>query len=108
VRLATSIFPGRLVSFPVKYLRMPLVVAKSPCGALQPLLDNMADRMPAWRGRLLCLSRRLMLIKTTLSTVPIHTSIHLSLPPWLLSHPVFRLKLNAFFYECHDQVSHIK
>jgi hypothetical protein len=25
-----------------------------------------------------------------------------------LSHPVFRLKLNAFLYVCQDEVSHIK
>jgi hypothetical protein len=29
-------------------------------------------------------------------------------PRACLSHPVFRSKLNAFFYVCQDQVSHIK
>jgi hypothetical protein len=59
-------------------------MAKLPRGVLQPLLDSMADRLPAWKGRLLRRSRRLTLIKTTLSTVPIYTSISLGLLPWLL------------------------
>jgi hypothetical protein len=31
-----------------------------------------------------------------------------SYPEWLLSHPVFRPKLNAFLYVCQDQVSQLK
>jgi hypothetical protein len=27
---------------------------------------------------------------------------------WVLSHPVFRPKMNAFLYVCQDLVSHIK
>jgi hypothetical protein len=63
---------------------MSLAMAKLPRGVLQPLLDSMADRLPAWKGRLLRRSRRLTLIKTTLSTVPIYMSISLGLRPWLL------------------------
>jgi hypothetical protein len=102
VRLATSIFPGRLVSFPVKYLAMPLAVAKLPRGALQPLLDNMAYCLPTWRGRLLRRSGRLMLIKTTLSVVPIHTSISLDLPPWLLR--AMRKLMTTFLWTGTDVV----
>jgi hypothetical protein len=29
-------------------------------------------------------------------------------PEPIVSHPVFRSKLNAFLYVCQDQVSHIK
>jgi hypothetical protein len=79
VCLATSIFPGQLVNFPVKYLGMPLAVAKLPRAVLQPLHDSMADHLPTWKGRLLCRSGRLTLIKTTLSAMPIYTSIRLGL-----------------------------
>jgi hypothetical protein len=84
VCLATSIFPGQLVNFPVKYPGMPLAVSKLSRAALQPLLDSMTDCFPTWKGRLLHSSGRLTLIKTTLITVLIYTSISLGLPPWFL------------------------
>jgi hypothetical protein len=36
------------------------------------------------------------------------TSVHEAECCCCLSHPVLRSKLNAFFYVCHDQFSHIK
>jgi hypothetical protein len=53
-------------------------------GAIQPIMDSMADRLPAWKGRLLHCSGRLTLIKMTIFAVLIYTSISLGLPPWLL------------------------
>jgi hypothetical protein len=46
VNMATSIFPGQLVEFPIKYFGIPLVVTKLPRSVLQPLLDRIADHLP--------------------------------------------------------------
>jgi hypothetical protein len=48
-----ALFPCSVVDFPIKYLGIPLAVAKLPKSALQPLLDQAVDRLPAWKGRLL-------------------------------------------------------
>jgi hypothetical protein len=50
---AVQVFPCQAVDFPIRYLGMPLSVTKLPKSTLQPLLDNMADRLSAWRGKLM-------------------------------------------------------
>jgi hypothetical protein len=42
------------------------------------------DRLLVWKGQLMNQSGSLTLIKTTLSAVPIYTSIGESLSPWML------------------------
>jgi hypothetical protein len=59
---------------------MPLSVSKLPKSALQPLLDDMADRLPVWRGKLMHMSGRLTLIKMTSAVIPIYTVISFHLP----------------------------
>jgi hypothetical protein len=51
---------------------------------LQPLVDRLADRLPAWKGRLLHRSGWLTLIKTTLCVGPIYTMISIGLPGLLI------------------------
>jgi hypothetical protein len=75
-------FPCQLMSFPIKYLGIPLSVTKLPKSALQPSMDKAVDKLPTWRGRLMHRSGCLMLIKTTLSSIPVYTSISVALPPW--------------------------
>jgi hypothetical protein len=78
--MATNIFPCQLGDFPFKYLSTPLSVTKLPRSALQLLVDHVVDRLPVWKGRLLHHSGRLILIKTMLTAIPIHTSISVKLP----------------------------
>jgi hypothetical protein len=63
---------------------MPLSVTKLPKFALQPLVDQVDDKLSAWKGRLTHRSGRLTLIKTTLCVMLIYTSISIRLPGWLL------------------------
>jgi hypothetical protein len=84
ITLLVQEFPCQLTSFPIKYLGIPLSVSKLPKSALQPLVDQVVDKLPAWHGRLMHRSGQLTLIKTTLSAVPVYTSISLGLPQWLL------------------------
>jgi hypothetical protein len=75
-----QVFPCQAASFPIRYLGMPLSVSKLPKSALQPLLDDMADRLPVWRGKLMHMSGRLTLIKMMLAVIPIYTVISFHLP----------------------------
>jgi hypothetical protein len=83
IAISLQDFPCQLATFPIKYLGMPLSVSKLPKTALQPLVDRVADKLPAWHGCLMHRSGRLTLIKTTLSAIPVYTSISLCLPQWL-------------------------
>jgi hypothetical protein len=63
-------FPYQVVQFPLKYLGLPLV-------------DKAADRLPIWKGSMMNHSDRFALIKSTLSAIPLYTSIGLGLPGWV-------------------------
>jgi hypothetical protein len=50
---------------------------------LQPMVDVVADRLPTWKGQLMSWSGQTVLIKVTLSAIPIHTSITIKVSPWI-------------------------
>jgi hypothetical protein len=82
VQLACDLFLCLIVEFPIKYLVIPLSASKLLRSTLHPLVDQMVDRLPTWKGRLM--HRRLSWIKTTLVAIPIYTAINHELPAWLL------------------------
>jgi hypothetical protein len=73
-----------MMEFPLKYLGIPLSVHKLSKASLQPLSDCVADKLQTWKGNLMHRSGRLALIKSTLSAIPIYTSIGVDLPPWVI------------------------
>jgi hypothetical protein len=77
-------------------------VTKLPKSALQLLLDKVADKLPIWKGRLMHRSGRLALIKTTMTVVPVYTSISIGLPSWLLKQ--FQKLMRAFLWTGTDMV----
>jgi hypothetical protein len=81
IQLATSY---QLTDFPLKYLEIPLSVCKLDKVTLQPLVDRMEYMLPVLKGRLMHHNCRLVLIKTTLATIPVHMSIRIGLLPWLI------------------------
>jgi hypothetical protein len=94
--------PVKSRNSPIKYLSLPLSISKLPRAALQPLADKVGDRLPTWRGNLMYHSERLVLIKMTLSSVPVYTSISIELPPWLIKALTKIMK--AFLWSGADQV----
>jgi len=62
-------------SFPLKCLGVPLDHSKLTRADLQPLVDKFFKRIASWRGKLLSLVARALLIKTCLASIPIY---HLS------------------------------
>jgi hypothetical protein len=62
VALAHDLFPYPIKDFPMVYLGIPLSTGKMPKSVFQPLVDKMADKLPAWKGRLMHRSGCLALI----------------------------------------------
>jgi hypothetical protein len=60
-----------------------LSVHKLKKNDLQPLVDDVADRVPTWKARLMSIAGRTTLTKVTLSAIPIHVSIVVSVSPWI-------------------------
>jgi hypothetical protein len=68
-------------SLPCTYLGIPLSPGRLPRAAMQPLVDKVANQIPAWKGRLLNRSGRLVLVQSTLCAIPVHISMALKAAP---------------------------
>jgi hypothetical protein len=86
-----DLFPCQLAQFPCKYLGVPLSIYQLKKGDLQPMLDSVAARLPPWRGHLMSKAGRVTLTKTTLSAIPMHTSIVVKIAPDIL-HDIDRIR----------------
>jgi hypothetical protein len=82
LELAALYFPCSMVEFPLRYLGIPLSIMSLPRAVWHHLIDDMADRLPGWKGNLMHKSDHLTLIKSTLAMVPVHAAISLELPAW--------------------------
>jgi hypothetical protein len=65
------------------YLGVPLSVFKLTRSDLQPLVDSVADRLPAWRSRFMNKAGRTVLTKVTLSAIPVHIAIAVAASPYV-------------------------
>lgn len=63
-------FQCQTLSFPCKYLGLPLHFKQPRRVDIQPLLDKMANRLPAWKGKFLNKAGRLKLLNSVLSSLP--------------------------------------
>ena len=77
-------FPGKVSSFPGKYLGLPLHTRQLRRVDVQPLLDKIGNRLSGWKGKMLSSAGRETLVKSVLTSQPIY---HLTVFPtqkWLI------------------------
>jgi hypothetical protein len=70
--------------FPSRYLGIPLSIFRLKKGEEQALIDAIAARIPLWKGNLVNIVGRAMLVKCTLSAIPVHMAIALCLSSWAI------------------------
>ena len=46
------------------------------------MIDKVSDRLPSWKSKLLSKAGRAVLVKSTLSAIPVHTAMVVDLSPW--------------------------
>ncbi|WVZ69147.1 LOW QUALITY PROTEIN: hypothetical protein U9M48_017983 [Paspalum notatum var. saurae] len=95
-----SILGCQLTQFPCPYLGVPLSTRKLSRSLEQELVDKVARRIPRWKGKLLSVAGRLVLIKSTLSAIPVHISIATCLFGWAI-RAIDRLR-RAFLWSGSD------
>ena len=64
-----------------------------PKSQYRPLIDKIGAKLPAWQGKLLNRSGRLVLVKSTLSALPIYLMMSDKLPSWVI-HEIDSLRRN--------------
>jgi hypothetical protein len=79
-----NIFSCPIGSFPLKYLGVTLHFDKLSREELQPLVDKLLHRIAGWRGKLLSLAARALLIKTCLTSIPIYLISFIKFPKWAI------------------------
>jgi hypothetical protein len=68
----------------LKCLGVPLHFDKLSREELQPLVDKILKRIAGWRGKLLSLAARALLVKTCLSSIPVYLLSFLKFPKWAI------------------------
>jgi mannosylglycoprotein endo-beta-mannosidase len=63
-------FPCKVQCFPCNYLGLPLHFRQLHRVEIQPITDNMAHRLPNWKGRFLNKAGRLKLLNSVMSSIP--------------------------------------
>lgn len=71
-------------TFPCRYISLPLFLRKLIAAQLHDLVNQVATKLPSWRGATLPKSSRLILVKSVLSAIPIHAMLALDLPPKMI------------------------
>jgi len=87
------VLPCQVLEFPIKYLGVPLSTMALPKSQYRPLIDKIGAKLPAWQGKLLNRSGRLVLVKSTLSALPIYLMMLDKLPSWVI-HEIDSLRRN--------------
>ncbi|WVZ53275.1 LOW QUALITY PROTEIN: hypothetical protein U9M48_004243 [Paspalum notatum var. saurae] len=77
-------FSCQVAPFPCCYLGIPLSYKKLTRASEQGLVDKVAQRIPKWKDSLLNLAGRTVLVKSTLSAIPVHVSIAIGLSGWAI------------------------
>jgi len=96
-------FPAKLSPLPITYLGIPLAVGHLKKSTLQPLVDKVAGCLPAWKAKFLSKAGRCVLVKTTLSAIPVHTALAITISPWVIQC-IDKLR-RAFLWAGTDTVS---
>jgi hypothetical protein len=78
------IFSCPVGSFPLKYLGVALHYDDLSRDDIQPLIDKLLKRIASWRGQLLSLAARAMLIKTCLASIPVYLLYFIKFPKWAI------------------------
>jgi hypothetical protein len=78
------LFPGRISTFPGKYLGLPLHSRKLQRIEVQPLIDKIGARLASWKGKLISKAGRETLVKTVLSSQPIYHLTVFSPQKWVI------------------------
>jgi hypothetical protein len=82
-RLA-HLFSCPLGSFPIKYLGVLLHYDNLSREDIQPLVNKILKKISGWRGKLLSLAARAMLLKTCLASIPVYLLSFIKFPKWAI------------------------
>jgi hypothetical protein len=79
-----DVIPCEVKDFPCKYLGLPLHTRALRKIDVQPLIDRIASKLPSWKAKFLDRSRRLTLVNSVLTSMPVHFMTVFALKKWAI------------------------
>jgi len=79
-----SLLPCEIMSFPCKYLGLPLSLRKLTREQFQPIIDRIADQLPGWKADLMTRAGRAVQVQYVLTAMLIYLAMAIDLPTWAI------------------------
>jgi hypothetical protein len=84
LEIIRNLLPCEVLSFPCKYLGLPLSLRKLTRDQVQPLIDRIADQLPAWKADLMTKAGRVVQVQFVLTAMLIYLLMATDLPTWAI------------------------
>jgi hypothetical protein len=98
-----SPFSSERVTFPIRYMGMPLCLGWMRMAHLQHVLDRARSHLAYWKGRWINAGGRKTLVTSILNTLPIFAMTTLKLPPKFLKE-FYKIRRN-FPWDIEDETN---
>jgi len=79
-----NLLPCEIMSFPCKYLGLPLSLRKLTREQFQPIIDRIADQLPGWKADLMTRAGRAVQVQFVLTAMLIYLAMAIDVPPWAI------------------------
>ena len=79
-----DVIPREVKAFPCKYLGLPLHTRALRKVDVQPLIDRIAAKLPAWKAKFLDRFGHLTLVNSVLTSMPVHILTVFALKKWAI------------------------
>ena len=82
--MVQNLLPCEIMSFPCKYLGLPLSLRKLTREQFQPIIDRIADQLPGWKADLMTRAGRAVQVQFVLTAMLIYLAMAIDVPPWAI------------------------
>ena len=79
-----NLLPCEIMSFPCKYLGLPLSLRKLTREQFQPIIDKTADQLPGWKADLMTRAGRAVQVQFVLTAMLIYLAMAIDVPHWAI------------------------
>ena len=79
-----NLLPCEILSFPCRYLGIPLSLRKLTRDQVQPIIDRIADQLTGWKADLMTRAGRVVQVQFVLTSMVVYQLMATDLPTWAL------------------------